>query len=853
MSRHRKPSRRIESLERRIALAIDVHLLEHTLLIRGDAADDAVAIRYDETHENIELRSEAGQNTYSLEVVNQITFFGGEGDDTFRNDTSLPSRAYGNAGDDILTGGAADDVLFGDHGVDSATEMSLVQLNAVRNNFGAWTAASSAGGDIDNNGAVDLRDLNLVRNYFGSAVDAAGRAEGHDNLTGGEGNDELHGEGGDDLLDGLNGHDLLFGGSEADRLLGGLGNDVLHGQDGHDALYGEEGLDTLAGDDQDDFADGGVDDDVVIGGEGNDYLIGGLGNDTLTATAGDDTLVGEENASSPFNALDVFNLGDGEVTVVGAFVPSPDATDGEGFGLAGRPHVNLEPIFVGSWSASRRQAVEHAFNIWESVLVASYASETIHVQLKHAQLGANKLQATSSSRDAVDHASYTSALANHVAHRDIHPDDAEFSISVNSNAAFTWYEGTDGNPPIGQYDFVSVMLHEVGHGLGFDDNEILSEYNTSGPCRVGQLCIEEVHRTFSQYADQIEYRPDGSPAKRLSALSPQEYQVARVSDELYWVGDNGIDQNYGGAIRMYAPDQFSDGSSVCHVDPDTTNNSVPSGSFLMYPGIGSGTVRRLSPTEVGMLEDLGWNADYSQLIDRAGDVTGLGTGMQAVTGDFDGDGDADIAIGMPYANVETVEAAGAVALLMSSRSGGAGALPVIWHQQAVTGNATPGVAEAGDHFGQVLAVGDFDHDGYDDLAIGAPSEDIADNADAGAVVVLYGSATGFQASRGIALDQNDGVAFGELQGAAEAGDLFGASLVVGDFNHDGFDDLAIGAPGEDVGSKQEAGAVNIVFGGANGLTPSGNKLIDQDGGVDFGDIRGAAANIAAGTAICSEY
>ena len=128
--------------------------------------------------------------------------------------------------------------------------------------------------------------------------------------------------------------------------------------------------------------------------------------------------------------------------------------------------------------------------------------------------------------------------------------------------------------------------------------------------------------------------------------------------------------------------------------------------------------------------------------------------------------------------------------------------------------AIAGAPEQDDRFGAAVSFGDFDGDGKADLAIGAPGE----NSDAGFVHVLY--------TRGFALDVQEedaffqaGLAGGE---ASEAGDEFGATLAAGDFDGDGFDDLAIGAPGEDLPGCpfgcDETGVVHVVPGGAGGLT-----------------------------------
>jgi hypothetical protein len=62
----------------------------------------------------------------------------------------------------------------------------------------------------------------------------------------------------------------------------------------------------------------------------------------------------------------------------------------------------------------------------------------------------------------------------------------------------------------------------------------------------------------------------------------------------------------------------------------------------------------------------------------------------------------------------------------------------------------------------------------------------------------------------------------------EEGDEFGSSLAAGDFNNDGFDDLAAGAPFEAVGSAGGAGAVSVIPGSAGGLTATGGQLFTQN-------------------------
>jgi hypothetical protein len=133
-------------------------------------------------------------------------------------------------------------------------------------------------------------------------------------------------------------------------------------------------------------------------------------------------------------------------------------------------------------------------------------------------------------------------------------------------------------------------------------------------------------------------------------------------------------------------------------------------------------------------------------------------------------------------------------------------------------------AQAGASLGHVLAVGDFDGDGFDDLATGVPRRTVNVNASAGEVLVLYGSAAGLAAA-GHQLWSQDSPG---ISGAAEVGDLFGSALASGDFDGDGYDDLAIGAPGEGLVGNVAAGAVHVLPGGPDGLSSDGDILFHQD-------------------------
>ncbi len=198
-------------------------------------------------------------------------------------------------------------------------------------------------------------------------------------------------------------------------------------------------------------------------------------------------------------------------------------------------------------------------------------------------------------------------------------------------------------------------------------------------------------------------------------------------------------------------------------------------------------------------------------------------GYALASGDFNGDGHADLAVGVPCEKVGSVLEAGAVNVLYGSTAGLSATGNQLWHQ------ASPGIlgaAEEGDAFGWALAAGDFDGDSYADLAVGVGSEDVDGVEDAGAVNVLYGSAAGLSASGNQLWHQG----LTDLwPGYIRAGTRFGWALAAGDFNADGNADLAVGIPFADLFPVVEnVGAVVVLYGSAAGLSATGNQGWHQD-------------------------
>jgi Ca2+-binding RTX toxin-like protein len=217
-TRKSKPARRrapsfsthVESLESRCLMTASVgfqldQLNGGTVMIQGTSQNDdiTVELRYNSRNDpnyfgfaNDQLVVKQDGNVISqtfinadvnlpgTSYINKIEFHGGNGNDTFHNDTMLALKAWGDAGNDVIYGGGGNDILYGGHG--------------------------------------------------------------NDRLYGGAGHDDLYGEAGHDRLEGGEGSDYLYGGDGNDYLYGGMDNDNLDGGNGHDYLYGGGGSDLFS-------------------------------------------------------------------------------------------------------------------------------------------------------------------------------------------------------------------------------------------------------------------------------------------------------------------------------------------------------------------------------------------------------------------------------------------------------------------------------------------------------------------------------------------------------------------------------------------------------------------------------
>ena len=117
----------VEALEDRMLLTTFVVFDAKTgvITINGDDKDNTATVKMtgqetpNPNDDMIEVTADGKTVSYKVCDVKKIVFNGGNGNDSFTNDTNVPSEAHGGDGNDTLTGGSGSDTLDGGHGADT--------------------------------------------------------------------------------------------------------------------------------------------------------------------------------------------------------------------------------------------------------------------------------------------------------------------------------------------------------------------------------------------------------------------------------------------------------------------------------------------------------------------------------------------------------------------------------------------------------------------------------------------------------------------------------------------------------------------------------------------------------------
>ncbi len=194
---------------------------------------------------------------------------------------------------------------------------------------------------------------------------------------------------------------------------------------------------------------------------------------------------------------------------------------------------------------------------------------------------------------------YPKALADSLADHDVQSDHVDMTMKVNMSQPF--YFGTDGKPPsipVFEYDFITVAMHEMIHGIGFSAS--LRQDGSYGLFGDGTYDPNAGVSGFAVPFDRFVSLGGSSSSLVFQDPSQTNRSNDLIGGNIYWSGPLGTLGNGGTPIKLYAPDPWIDGSSISHTDPTAQKNDPQGPNYTVANQMPSPAVR-------GILADMGWN------------------------------------------------------------------------------------------------------------------------------------------------------------------------------------------------------------------------------------------------------
>jgi len=277
------------------------------------------------------------------------------------------------------------------------------------------------------------------------------------------------------------------------------------------------------------------------------------------------------------------------------YIPPP----GEFFRKSGTEETATIKIYYSGFSDPGIKAVEYAASILKTLLPADVKITILAKWTKITSTGvlANSSTTGYSTGSGIDamkpHALYPAALAEKIAGKSLN-FDLEGDIELTVNSTVSWYLGTDGKTSAFSYDLVTVVLHELIHGLGFFDSMSVDEstgsYGASSVPLIYDTFIENVQG--SKLTDTLLFH---NPSAQLKA--------ELTGGKLYFNGPLLKKYTTGERAKLYVPSTFDPGSSVSHLDEESTLEI----NQLMTPFIDRGeAIHDPGLYVMSMLGDIGW-------------------------------------------------------------------------------------------------------------------------------------------------------------------------------------------------------------------------------------------------------
>ncbi len=267
---------------------------------------------------------------------------------------------------------------------------------------------------------------------------------------------------------------------------------------------------------------------------------------------------------------------------------------------------------TSSWPDQAIAAFEYAAELWSSHI---QSVAPIHIEATWESLGSGVLGAAGPSNffqlvgdDIFEETWYPIALASAIVGFDIKEDerfDIDYDISVFMSCDIdNWYFGTDANTPAGLYDMVTVIMHEIGHGIGFTGS---MSGNASSQVATWGFQAQSGGRfpvVFDQFTldGSFNYLIDTGIYPNTS--STLYNAVTGQRGGVYFSGPEAEFAINGQRVPLYAPNPWAQGSSYSHFDFNFFTNTE---NALMRPATDRAlAIHSPGPAFCGLLDDIGW-------------------------------------------------------------------------------------------------------------------------------------------------------------------------------------------------------------------------------------------------------
>jgi hypothetical protein len=262
--------------------------------------------------------------------------------------------------------------------------------------------------------------------------------------------------------------------------------------------------------------------------------------------------------------------------------------------VLGAPTADIQVSYTG-FTAASQEAFQAAVDVWETLIVSSH---TIHVDASWTSLPPGVLGSAGPSGFYLGADNFVYPVALYEARCNCETAAAS-EIHAQFNSDFTsWYLGTDGNTPSNKWDFFSVVMHELGHGLGvmssFDVDNGLGYWGFGSGANIYALRYDTFEWSASTGGTRLTTYGEGSVALK-----------NELTDGSVFFGGPEVVSAAGSRIKLYAPNPWSPGSSNSHLDEATFGPG--NAEALMTPALSNGeTIHSLGPVTMALLRDVGW-------------------------------------------------------------------------------------------------------------------------------------------------------------------------------------------------------------------------------------------------------